>query len=295
MLTEKVRNFISYILNFIRTNSKDILVLVTLALTVWLTAFRYTHDVERLYYRLLRIDNLYPPYNYRILPIILEVGASSLTGLSLETVSVTLSVFFMLGASLILRTKEELIWSALPLAWLALIGWRSVLLQDCLAFFLLVVCLVVDRKWVNYLIAPILGLTREVAVGFLFLIEIYKKRYDAAILTAILGGAVAIVVRLLIPGEMGFTLLIILSPGVLTIDALIVILCDLGFVIAIWFIYGKRDTWWIVALWSLLMVVMAVPSEVRLWLPIFLLITKNSLSQQQFEEASNPDAIESET
>jgi hypothetical protein len=271
-------------LDFIVTHSKDILLLGTLSLTVWFTAFRYTHDVERLYYQLLRANDLYPPYNYRILPIGLEVGASMLTGLSLETVSVTFSVLLMLGASLILRTKEELIWSALPLAWLALIGWRAVLLQDCLAFFLLTLCLVYNKRWISILIAPFLGLTREVAVGFLFLIESYKKRYDVALISAIIGGTVALMVRFLIPGEIGFTPLIILAPENLNPDTFIKILCDLGFVITIWFIYGKRDTWWIVFLWSILMFVMAMPSEVRLWLPVFLLLAKNSLTGSHIDE-----------
>lgn len=281
MLALMIRNLVNQFLDFLRTYSKDILLLSALSLTVWLTAFRYTHDVERFYYELLRADALYPPYNYRILPIGLEVYTSSLLGLSLETVSVTFSVVFMLAASLVLRTKEDLIWSALPLAWLALIGWRSVLLQDCLAFFLLALCLVYNKKWISVLISPLLGLTREIAVGFLFLIETYKKRYDAAILSVIVGGAVALLVRLLIPGESGFTPLIILAPENLNPDTFIKIVCDLGFVLVVWFIYGERDTWWIVAFWSVLMFVMAMPSEVRLWLPIFLLLAKNSLSNSQ--------------
>lgn len=274
-MAEKIRDFANYILEFLKTHSKDILILCALSLTVWLTAFRYTHDVERLYYRLLRIDDLYAPYNYRILPIFLEISASSLTGFSLETVSITFSVLFMLGASLVLRTKEELIWSALPIAWLALIGWRAVLLQDCLAFLLLTLCLVLDKKWISILVSPFLGLTREIAIGFLFLIETYKKRYDVAVLSASIGGAVALAVRFLIQGEMGFTPLIILAPENFKPDTFIRILCDLGFVIALWFVYGKRDTWWIVVIWSAIIFVMAMPSEVRLWLPIFLLFYKD--------------------
>jgi hypothetical protein len=292
---EIVRNYLNKFVAYLRTNSKDILILLSLSLTVWLTAFRYVHDVERLYYRLLRTDDLYPPYNYRVLPILLETGASMITGLSLETVSVTLCVLFMLGASLILRTKEELIWSALPLAWLALIGWRSVLLQDCLAFFLLTICIVYHKKWIALIISPLLGLTREIAVGFLFFIETYRKRYDVAIISAIIGGAVAIIVRLVIPGDMGFTPLIILAPENLNPDTFIKIICDLSFVLIIWFAFGRKDTWWIVAIWSIVIFVMAVPSEVRLWLPIFLLLAKNSITlpkdieQETVSEVISPD------
>ena len=186
-----------------------------------------------------------------------------------------LAAFFLTRYLQDLEYEYPIIGGILLLAWYPMYSWEYLTLCDGMALALLYLAFWRDDDKVSVLCGVLLGGIREFAVGFLFLFELWRKRTRRGLIAAIIGLGVYFTIRLVLGGDPP-----LLFPwywraehvGVFKAVFLIVIglVPVVFFYVLSYFItdrQGIAGSWWVIVLATAVLIVLAQPNEVRLFLP----------------------------